>query len=123
MSDQESGLREVTVQLESLRRLLDERDRRYEERFVSAKEAVAKAEAAQTAYNTQHNDLTRKMEQQRSEMVPRQEAEMRFKTVEEKIAGLRESRSESKGGKEQTNWLLTIAIGIAGLIIGYLSRK
>jgi len=131
MSDghHEPSLRELSRQIDGIEALLNERDRRYDERFLSAKEAVAKAEAAQTAYNANHNDLTRKMDAQYAFMLSRTEADSRFHNHDEKIdeikkdlASLRESRSEGSGRREQTNWLLTLAIGIIGLILGFLSR-
>jgi chromosome segregation ATPase len=125
----EPNLRELTAQIDGIVRLYEERDRRYEERFTAAKEAVTKAESAQTAYNTNHNDLTRKMDAQYGFMLPRTEAENRFRNHDEKIdeikkelASLRESRSEGSGRREQTNWLIGIGIGIIGLILGFLSR-
>jgi hypothetical protein len=110
----EPNLREVTAELDGLRDLvlskfetiatkfegLDrfevERDRRYEEAklanknavdaaFAAAKEAVAEAKRGQDAYNTQHNDLQRKQDDQRHEMITRTEADQRFRAVEEKF--------------------------------------
>ncbi len=66
----EPSLRELVAELDGLRELLMERDKRYDERFVSAKEmvktafdsaekAITKAEQAQTTYNQTHNDVQR----------------------------------------------------------------
>ncbi len=125
----------------------EERDRRYEDRFkaqetavaaalaaaekltaaafAASKEAIYKAEQAQTAYNASHNDLTRKMDSQNREMLPRPEADSRFKAQDERIedikteiAKLREYKSEMGGRGEQrvesrqhSQWGIGIVIG------------
>jgi hypothetical protein len=89
----------------------DERDRRYGERhianqtavdaaFQAAKEAssmalssqekaITKAEDSQKSYNTSHNDLLRKMDEQHKETLPRLEADGRFVTQAQKIEDAR----------------------------------
>ena len=121
----------LRVEVRALRELADERDRRYTERaegdlralqaaltsvkeqtsssFAASKEAIVKAETNQTVYNATHNDLTRKMDAQYKEMIPRTEAEGRFKTMEEKIADLRESRSGGSGRDEARDQAAAIA--------------
>lgn len=146
----EPGLRELVAQIDGMIRLYEERDRRYEDRFkaqetavaaalaaqekltaaafAAAKEAVLKQENSQSSYNATHNDLTRKMDNQYALMLPRTEADSRARGSDEKIedikkglAGLRESRSESSGRRQQTDWFLTGLLSIAGIVIGYIS--
>jgi hypothetical protein len=133
--------------LDYLERLAAERDRRYEERFHaveklvaselralvdsrsamidSFKAAVAKTEQAQNAWNTQHNDLVRKMEDQYQHMMPREEALGKFDDIKQAIADLRESRSESHGksGGLNAGWayLMGGVILVATLVHLFLS--
>jgi predicted nucleic acid-binding Zn-ribbon protein len=120
----EPSLRELTVDLDGLRDLLfekiqslkdiiDERDRLYKERdesrktavdaalaaakeqnkqtFESSEKAIVKAEEGQRSYNTNHNDLAHKMDEQNKATMPRTETEARFHAMEEKISTLRDS--------------------------------
>ena len=147
-------LHTLAVRLDGQERLMDERDRLYAERhaasqdaiqaallavkdqtaasFAASEKAIVKAEAAQTAYNEQHNDLVRKMDTQYSYMMPRTEADGRFAAHAEKfdelrrdINALRESRSES-GGKAagaSTLWGYVIgAIGAIAALVAILTR-
>jgi hypothetical protein len=110
----------------SLRDLMDERHNLYKERdessklavkdaltaqdklttnaFAASKEAIAKSDNAQNSYNASHNDLLKKMDDQHKDTLPRNEANEKFKGYDEKfdnlrkdIQGLRESRSENLG--------------------------
>jgi hypothetical protein len=109
-------------------RLLDELDRRYEQRFASTqqlrdaeirsirsssdfmlstfKEAISKAELQQNTWNVSHNDLVRKMEDQYQHMMPREEAMREFNNIKDSIGELRESRSEhyGKGAGLHAGW-------------------
>lgn len=136
----------VGEKLAAIEKLMTERDRRYDERFeaqkdavqaalvaakeltaaafAAAKEAISKSELSQTVYNQTHNDLTRKMDAQYKEMLPRTEADARFKGTEEKISELREFRSQYGGSQDQRNerrgtaqWAITAGIAIAGTIV------
>jgi hypothetical protein len=114
-----ADVRALRAEFEGQKALMDERDTRYEQAFLSSKEAVSaalqaakdqtnasffasekaisKAEASQLQYNIGHNDLTRKMDAQYKEMLPRPEADSRFKSIEDKLAELREAGSEVRG--------------------------
>ena len=134
---------------EAMDEKLEERDRRYEERFkgqetavtfalsaqekltasafASSEKAISKAEASQTNYNSTHNDLTRKMDGQYKEMLTRTEAETKLHALEEKIADLRESRSLI-GGRDQNKAAVWVAIfslfgaGVA-IVLALIGRK
>jgi len=145
MTEDETNCQRIGVLEERITRLIDlaeERDRRYEERHMSSKEAVhaafvaskdavsaalqaqkesvVKAEESQRAYNVGHNDLTRKMDTQYSVMLPRPEADGKFKALEEKIADLRESRSKGAGEYDgiKAGWAFLLGfISLAGAIV------
>lgn len=91
--------------------------------FVASEKAIVKAEEAQFAYNSTHNDLARKMDQQYKEMVPRQEANLKWdgfeKDLEELrkgIANLREARSELGGKFSGTQVIIGFIFAVAGLL-------
>jgi len=101
----------VSMRFDALERFIDERDRRYEERFLAQQEAVtaalaavaeqnrqaavalketmAKTELAQSVYNVSHNDLAKKMDADRQEvsrtMIPRAEYVISHEALIEKI--------------------------------------
>ncbi len=135
----EPALREVVAELDGLRDLMDEREKRYDqaihdlrvwtdERFTSSDKAIGKAEAAQAQYNSAHNDLTRKMDAQYKEMLPRPEAESRFRALEEKLGELRESRHTIEGRSSGVNAtsdivgrVTVILISIAAVVIAAIA--
>jgi len=133
---------------EALEEKLDERDRRYEDRFTaqeravtaalsatekstsaafnSSEKAITKSETSQTVYNANHNDLSRKMEAQYKEMLPRSEADSKFKALDEKIADLRESRSVTSGGEKgkSATWAVVVVLIGWGLTVAlFLIKK
>lgn len=127
---------------EALEQRLDERDRRYEDRFVAqersfhaslaaqdkatssaftaSEKAIAKAETSQIEYNRNHNDLSRKMEAQYKEMVPRIQVDEKFKVLDEKIADLREGRSSIQGRGSITSILWAVGASILAAVLGAL---
>jgi hypothetical protein len=72
---------------------------------IASKEAITKAEESQKSYNTGHNDLSRKMEAQYKDMLPRVESDSKFKSLEDKI--------ESKF-KELNDKIIPLQLGSAG---------
>lgn len=101
----EPSLREVTVELDGLRDLLDERERRYDERitdikaateqrfqstdkataaaFAASEKAITKAESAQGDYNARSNEFRGQLADQASTLMPRAEAESTFRQQRE----------------------------------------
>lgn len=153
LTGQLDDLKELLLHTDrSTRELMEERDRRYEERFAGQKEAVSsaltaqkelttsafassekaivKAEDSQRTYNAGHNDLSRKMESQYKDMLPRPEATALLASIEDKIenlkkeiAGLRESRSEGGGERhgrisQQQFIMMIVSLIVALVIIG-----
>jgi chromosome segregation ATPase len=100
----------------SLAQVADERDRRYEERFkamdektslalTASEKAVSKAEMATEKRFDSVNEFRGSLKDQAATLMPREEADAKFKALESKIdemkkeiVGLREFRSEG-GGK------------------------
>ena len=116
--------------LVSLERLMDERDRRYEDRFtaldratekalVAVREqtaaafkanetAIGKAEDAQRSYNERSNEFRGQLDDQAKRLMAREEALGKFGVVDEKIedikrelSKLRESQMETGGRRVQ----------------------
>jgi chromosome segregation ATPase len=109
----------VLSRIDALKEIIDERDRRYQERdearraaidasliaakeqtaasFAASEKAIAKAEEAQRAYNQSHNDLAKKMDEQNKAMMLRSESEGRFHAVEEKINDIRNAMAAGGG--------------------------
>lgn len=107
--------------------------------FAASEKAIVKAEDAQKSYNSTHNDLSRKMDEQYKEMIPRSEAtallrgfedkitfdrstnESKFGSIGREIASLRESRSEG-GGKDKgigISWQALVSL--VGLIVAMIA--
>ena len=124
----EDSVAQYDDRLDYLEKLIEERDLRYDARFIATeklvasdikalrdtttivvstfREAMAKAEQAQDTWNVLHNDLVRKMENQYQQMMPREEALGKFEDIKQCIANLRESRSaaEGKSGGLHAGW-------------------
>ena len=139
----EPNLRELTVETDGLRDLLIEKIERLREvmtnslsaqeklttqAFAASKEAITKAETAQTQYNTGHNDLLKKQDS----MISRTEFDVvkngwneKFDAMKDstklEISGLRESRSEGIGKGATWNTVLVIAGIVAGVLVTYLT--
>jgi hypothetical protein len=97
--------------------------------FASSEKAIVKAEESQTVYNTGHNDLTRKMEGQYKEMIPRAEHEEVIKALENKISQVQTTQSKTEGKGLGAASVIAYIFGAAGflaalvLLISYLSKK
>ena len=98
---------EITLIRELIKTTIDERDKRYEERFSNAdkaidkalqaqkesvnaafaasKEAIGKAEIAQTAYNERSNEFRQALDDQARLQLSRTEAETHFKGLDQKV--------------------------------------
>jgi hypothetical protein len=116
----------IAASVEALRKLLDERDRRYEDRFTAMDTAVTKAEVATEKRFDSMNEFRGTLSDQAATLMPRAEALSRFKGYDEQISELkndvgllRENQSRS-GGKEsageqasaKSDWNVGIVIAI-----------
>ncbi len=135
---------------EFLERVMDERDRRYEDRFkaqetavssalaaqkeltsaafAASEKAIVKAEAAQTSYNERSNEFRGQLDDQAKTLIPRTEADARFFSFEEKlstlrgdVSGLRESRSDATGRRAGISTGWAVLLGAAGFIATLIS--
>jgi hypothetical protein len=146
------GLRDLLLaKLDALREMMDERDRRYaamsaeskeavraafvaqkeltDAAFKSSEKAIIKAEDAQREYNARSNEFRGQLEDQASRLMPKDEANARFKVADDKIddikkdvQNLRESRSEIGGKTDQNKWLIGIAVGLAGAVVALVFK-
>jgi hypothetical protein len=116
LSGRLSELKELMqTKFESTGKIADERDRRYEERFramdektslalTASEKAVSKAETATEKRFDAVNEFRGSLSDQTATLLPRAEAEARFKALDAKnedlkneVSGLRESRSSGEG--------------------------
>lgn len=147
-------LHKLIAEFQSFRELMSERDIRYMGMFTASKDAVTsalaaqkeltnsafnssekaivKAEEAQKSYNTSHNDLARKMDEQNKATMPRTETENRFKAMEEKVAlltgsfsagsgaqaAVREARGDSRANLNALIAVISILIAVGGVVFG-----
>ncbi len=136
----------VMAKLDSIRDIIDERDRLYKERddsrrtaveaalaavksetrasFEASEKAIVKAEEAQRAYNQSHNDLSRKLDDQNKATMPRPEVETRIAAVEEKINSVRDIVTAGggvlQGGRaahDDTRANLAIVVSVIGVVV------
>lgn len=119
--------------IERVELLIDERDRRYEERFVAQSEAVNKAEKAQQEYNIRSNEFRAALDDQAKLMLPRNEADQRFSQVRElldvqgkQVVELQRLISRGEGGemvtsqkRSQAHWIVGLAITTALSLAGF----
>jgi phosphopantetheinyl transferase (holo-ACP synthase) len=139
----EPSLRELTAELDGIDKLLTEKIERLREvvmsalaaqkeltgqSFAASKEAIIKAENAQSQYNVGHNDLLKKQDA----MIPRHEFDALKQTWNDKfdankdamkveMSGMRQSIDQSAGKGMAWQTMLVIAGIIAGVLITYLT--
>lgn len=147
-------LHSLIAEFKSFRELMAERDVRYmgmftagdkavsaalaaakeqtRDAFNSSEKAIVKAEEAQKSYNTSHNDLARKMDEQNKATMPRMEIDSRFKNLEEKIAllsgsfsagsgmqvGARETKEDSRAAVSIVISIVSVLLAVGGIIFG-----
>jgi hypothetical protein len=104
------------------------KDKAVDAAFLAAREASAKTEQAQRVYNEGHNGLIQKMNEQYDHMMPRDEVIARLGAIESKIEegrreiqGLRETRSQGQGTKENKNTNMIYVIAFSGVAISIVS--
>lgn len=89
--------------------------------FEASKEAVNKAERAQSDYNKFHNELQRKMDDERQQFVPRKEYDLilaRTNVLEREAA----AGSGKMAGVTATVAILVSLLGMAIAVYGIASR-
>lgn len=140
-------LEALKASFDSFEKLMNERDKRYQERdesqareiaaalqsakeltsasFSEAHKASEKTEVAQKEYNEVHNGLANKMDAQYKEMIPRGEYLREHQYLVEKINELRESHFKESGKqgaieevKSNRKWLIGLILTIALFMVG-----
>jgi len=108
----------------ALRQLMDERDRRYEERFeatdqktslalTASEKAVTKAEVATEKRFDAQNEFRGQLKDQASTFVPRAEADSKFRNLEEKIESIK------TGGVVANRWTMDKVLMVVVALIGW----
>lgn len=112
---------EITLK-EYLLDIIEEMDKRYQERFIAQKEAVDKALASNDRRLDGMNEFRATLKDQQLLFITKAEVETKYEYLAKEIAGLRESRSEGQGKgvglKESLGYIL---FGIA--VIGFFISK
>lgn len=138
-------IRELAVEVDSLRRIMDERDRLYAERdtsrrtavdaaltaakeqtassFAASKEAIIKAEQAQHDYNMRSNEFRGQLDDQAKRLISRAEVDALIKNFDEKLVRLemetrvnREAIGNSASKGEGMNQFWQYLVTIVGLL-------
>jgi len=125
----------LTARLNALREIMDERDRRYEERFIamdqktslaltSSKEAVTKAEAATEKRFDSVNEFRGSLKDQAANLLPRAEADVKFTAIAREIDELKKNTNLSQGRSTgfSASWgiavsLMLLAMALIGLLL------
>ena len=106
--------------INSLRDIVDERDRRYEQRFQSQEKAVQVALVTQEKYDERQNSLSDRVTAQQQYFITKQEFEDRHTELVNQIENLREAKSKIEGASSgiKQSWGVVAAINIA--VLGFI---
>lgn len=121
----------VESKLNSLRTLIDERDRLYAERAEAQREAILKAEKAQSEYNVRSNEFRGQLDDQAKLLISRTEASALVNNLNEKISRneediriLREWMSKDQGEglqgkavKDESRSNIALGVSVVVLLI------
>jgi hypothetical protein len=126
----EPDLREVIAEIDGFRALMDERDRRYQERFLamdektglaltSSEKAVAKAEIATEKRFDSVNEFRGQLKDQASTLLPRAEADVKFSGFSKEIEELKKSVLTAQGRSSGFNasWGIAVSIVLFALTV------
>ena len=117
----------------AIRILMDERDRRYEQRFtdsgtavqaalMAAEKAVTKAETASEKRFEGVNEFRNTLADQQRTLMPRPEAELRMGSIETSLVAIQKQLAETggqrAGGKEMWGYI----VGGIGVLLAVASR-
>jgi hypothetical protein len=115
----------LAAKLEALRELVDERDHRYEDRFratdektslalTSSEKAVSKAEIATEKRFDSVNEFRGQLKDQTATLLPRVEADAKFKNLEDKI------EANKAGSVVASRWTMDKVVIIAVAVVGWV---
>ncbi len=122
------------ITIEVIHAIISERDRAYNQRFeaqekavtnalAAAEKAVTKAELAAEKRFDAVNEFRGQLKDQASNFVTRNEIDIRFRSLEEKIVAVERGRNLTEGSREGTRWLWGTLIAAATLIIAMIALK
>jgi hypothetical protein len=100
--------------------------------FEASEKAITKAESAQKEYNARSNEFRQALDDQNKTMLPRSEAEARFKELRNLLdgqsglveelrrgaAGISGGTLESRTARQQSNWLIALVVTTVLSLIG-----
>ncbi len=123
---------EITVEV--IHAIINERERSNNQRFdaqekavasalAAAEKAVTKAELAAEKRFDAVNEFRGQLKDQASTFATRNEIDIRFRGIEEKIAAIERGRNRSDGSTEGTRWLWGALIAVAGLILALIALR
>lgn len=109
--------------------IMQERERANGQRFdaqekavsaalAAAKEAVVKAEAAAEKRFDSVNEFRNTLKDQQQTLLPRAEAVVQFKIMQERLDAIDARLTLIQGRSEGASWLWSIVLGLAGLVFG-----
>jgi len=112
----------MNEEIAALQKIMDERDRRYEDRFkamdektslalTASEKAVTKAELATEKRFDSVNEFRDTLRDQAATLMPRNESEAKFAAINEKFEDMK------KAGTTQHNWGINTAISVLALLI------
>jgi hypothetical protein len=117
----ETGKSESGLTVDTLKLLLDERDRRYEQRFESQKEAVSKATAALERRLEGMNEIRAAMSEQAATFLPRGEYDSAHDSLVARVNDLNDRINRTEGKSSGVTSSLGALLAIAGVVIALVT--
>jgi hypothetical protein len=112
---------------EYFERILEERDKRYQDAIAAQEKAVDKAEVALKEFKVQANEFRGTLKDQSAEFMRKSEADARFDTLTKDVVGLQLSASRGEGGSaanaKTVGIIIAILTGIGGLIVALFKHQ
>jgi hypothetical protein len=133
----------ILEKITNLHTLIDERDRRYEDRFKAidektglalstSKEAVNKSETATEKRFDSVNEFRGQLKDQAATLIPRSEADVKFAALDKEMKDLKDTQiaittalatSQGRSSGFSASWAIAVSLVFAGLtFIGLLLR-
>jgi hypothetical protein len=105
---------------EHFEKILAEKDRAINTALAAAKEAVGVAEKNAEKWRDNANEWRGAMTDREVRFMPREEALLAAKNLEDKIRVIEQRQDFTKGRSDGANWLWGILAGAGGLLIGVI---
>ena len=119
----------IDAELRALRQHVDDNDRLYNERAEAQREAILKAEKAQSEYNVRSNEFRGQLDDQAKTLMPRNEFNSVISNLEAKITRnsddirfLREGGGGqiTKGVKDESRANIALLFSLVATVVGVL---